>query len=142
MSDILNRVFSYRYETVRDQNCEYEPGQVWKIRSGLFEGTTLLIVGSEFEQRLGHGIHISVRGPIVLEGDEMLDGIPHLPFTVEALKASDIELTGFLSDIPNDWQGMFEDWMNDVETGDAGLFNLPVEEILEEIMQRLSAILL
>lgn len=142
MSDILNRVFSYRYETFHDESCGFEPGQVWKIGSGVFKGTSVLIVASEFEPRLGHGIHISVRGPIVLEGDEMLDGIPHLPFTVEALKASDIELTGVLSDIPDDWQGMYEDWMKDVSAGDAGLFNLTVEEILEEIMQRLSAILL
>ena len=142
MSDILNRVFSYRYETFDDDNCEFEPGQVWKIGSGMFEGTTLLIVHSEFHPQLGKGIHVSVRGALVLEGDEILDGIPHLPFTLEALRASDLVQTGYLSDIPKDWQGMYNDWMDDVGSGDAGLFNLPVEEILEEIMQRLSGILL
>lgn len=141
MSDILNRVFSTRFDTLDAERSEFEPGQVWRIASGEFTGTTLLIVKAETLSPLGFGIHISVRGPLMVNGESFLDGIPHLPFSPEALRVSDLELTGFLSNMPEDWEDMYQDWEKDALAGEAGYFSLPVSEILLTIMGKLSQIL-
>jgi hypothetical protein len=70
-------------------------------------------------------------------GNELM-GIPHLPFTPEALRASDLELVGQVSRISDDWVEMYEDWQSDAEAGEAGLFSLTVTDILDSIFSRLS----
>tara|TARA_B100000678_G_scaffold68923_1_gene56549 strand:- start:9453 stop:9932 length:480 start_codon:yes stop_codon:yes gene_type:complete len=141
MSDILNRLLSTRYETHSAASSPFAEGQVWRIESGQFAGTSFLIVKTEDHPFLGHAVHVSVRGPLMIEGDPVLDGIPHLPFTIDALEASDVELTGFVTDMVDDWKGMHADWEKDAQTGEAGLFSLPVEDVLTTIMVKLSAVL-
>ncbi|MAK61103.1 MAG: hypothetical protein CMK09_09020 [Ponticaulis sp.] len=141
MSDILNRVFSTRFDTINTAECEFEPGQVWRIAQGEFAGTTLLIVKVDILSPIGLGVHVSVRGPLMVDGEPFLDGIPHLPFSPDAMRVSDLEFTGFLSNMPDDWEEMYFDWEDDALAGEAGYFSLPVSEILLTILGKLSQIL-
>ena len=54
------------------------------------------------------------------------------------MRHSGLQLTGFISELPDDWEDMYEDWMSDAEMEEAGLFSLPLREILDTIMAKLS----
>ena len=53
------------------------------------------------------------------------------------MEASDLTLRGHVDEIPDDWKSMYDDWLGDVEDGDAGMLSLTPEEILGQIMSRL-----
>ena len=139
MNTRLAEIFSPRIDTQTDlESLEFETGQVWRIGYGDYEGVTLLVVKRERHPTLGNAIHICIRGPLFTKNGNELMGIPHLPFTPEALRASDLELVGQVSRISDDWVEMYEDWQSDAEAGEAGLFSLTVTDILDSIFSRLS----
>lgn len=139
MNARLAEIFSSRIDTQTDlEKLEFDRGQVWRIGYGDYEGVTLLIVKRERHETLGNAIHVCIRGPLHTRNGNELMGIPHLPFTPEALRASDLELVGHLSQISNDWVEMYEDWQSDARHGEAGLFSLTVTDILDSIFNRLS----
>lgn len=134
----LSRLFATRIDTHADcGRLAFEPGQIWQITGGQHAGVELLVVKTETDDTLGGLIHVSVRGPLYTRTGFQLEGIPHLPFLESALQSSRMELTGHADVIPDDWTGMYQDWISDAEAGDAGLFSLPAHEILEEIMSHL-----
>lgn len=138
MNTRLAEIFSTRIDTQVDlERLEYEEGQVWRIGYGEYEGVTLLVTHREQHPTLGNAIHICVRGPLHTKNGNELMGIPHLPFTPEALRASDLELVGHVTTISDDWVDMYEDWLEDALAGEAGLFSLTVTDILESIFNRL-----
>ncbi|MAP95224.1 MAG: hypothetical protein CMK07_09775 [Ponticaulis sp.] len=138
MSTLLNRLLSTRYETPVSGFAGFETGQVWRISGGEFNGVTLLVVKTEYHPTLGAAVHVSINGPLTIGSQAALDGIPHLPFTPEALEISDLEPVGFVSEQTDNWQDMYSDWADDAHKGDAGLFSLSVSEILGTIMAKLA----
>ena len=139
MNARLSELFATRIDTVSDlKQLEYEPGQVWTLQGGMYDGLQILIVKTEQHPTMGLSVHISVRGKLTTQGGSELEGIPHLPFTPDALRVSGLQLSGFISNLPDDWEGMYEDWLSDAEMEEAGLFSLPVTEILDTIMAKLS----
>ena len=139
MNARLSELFATRIDTVTSlDQLEYEPGQVWTVQGGLYDGLQILVVKTERHPLMGIAVHVSVRGTLTTQGGSELEGIPHLPFTPEALRHSRLELTGFISDLPDDWEDMYEDWLSDAEMEEAGLFSLPLQEILDTIMAKLS----
>ncbi len=139
MNARLSELFATRIDTVSDlEQLEFQSGQVWTVQSGRYDGLQILVVKTERHPTMGVAVHVSVRGPLTTEGGSELEGIPHLPFTPEAMRHSGLQLTGFISELPDDWQDMYEDWLSDAEMEEAGLFSLPLREILDTIMAKLS----
>lgn len=134
----LSRLFATRIDTQADKDClDFEPGQVWQIGRGDHAGVELLVVKIEEDPHHGKLVHVSVRGPLFTRSGFQLDGIPHLPFLDSALQATPIFLVGYVKEMPDGWQDMYNDWVKDANEGDAGLFSLPAGEILNEIMAHL-----
>lgn len=134
----LSRLFATRIDTQADKDqLRFETGQVWQLRSGDHAGVELLVVKLEEDILLGQLIHVTVRGPLFTRTGFQLDGIPHLPFLESALQSSDLALVGHVDTVPDDWEMMYYDWQTDVEDGDAGLFSLPADRILTDIMAHL-----
>lgn len=134
----LSRLFATQINTHTDKGAlQFEPAQVWQIARGEYAGVQLLVVKTEFDNRLGDLIHVTIRGPLYTRSGFELDGIPHLAFLDSALQNSNLSLVGHVADIPDDWKEMYSDWLNDVEDEDAGLLSLPAGEILGHIMSRL-----
>ena len=139
MNPRLSRLFATRIDTQSDADLiEYLPGQIWKITNGKFSGVTVMVVKTETLPRLGRAVHVSILGPMQTPGGAEFDGIPHLPFTPEAMNISDLDFIGQVSDVPENWIDMYDDWRADADMEEAGLFSLSVQEILETIMKKLA----
>lgn len=139
MNPRLSRLFATRIDTHGDAELvEYLPGQIWKITDGQFSGLTVMVIKTETLPRLGRAVHVSILGPMHTPGGAEFEGIPHLPFTPEAMNISGLDFIGQVSDIPDNWIDMYDDWRADADMEEAGLFSLSVQEILETIMKKLA----
>lgn len=137
MNPRLAEIFSSRPETRHPTAAPFRVGQVWQVLRGDQIGAQLLIVKIDRDPGLDPVVHVTVKGPLYTSGGSTLEAIPHLPFTAEALRASDLHLVGKVDPVPEDWRSMHEDWLDDVASGEAGLFILPADEVLSHIMERL-----
>ncbi|MAI91882.1 hypothetical protein [Ponticaulis sp.] len=139
MNARLSRLFATRIDTVSDiAELEFEAGQIWTMTDDGYAGVSVLVTKVERHKTLGASVHVSIRGTLRTKGGSELEGVPHLPFTPEALAASNLDLIGYINDLPDDWEDMYEDWLSDAEMGEAGLFSLPVCEVLDTIMSKLA----
>ena len=57
--------------------------------------------------------------------------LPHAPVDRNTLDNSVTELVGALSTEPSDFADGYEIWKESFETGDAGVFDIPVTQIIE-----------
>ena len=138
MNPRLEALFALKNETHEETWTNiYTEGEIFEITAGDHRGVRILIVKTEFDERFGHAVHVSVKGSLMTPGGSVLDAIPHLPFRPDALEATPLHKVGQLRTIPDDWKGMYQDWQSDVEDGEAGLFILPVDEIISDILARL-----
>ncbi|MFC6198904.1 hypothetical protein [Ponticaulis profundi] len=138
MNARLSRLFATQIDTLADRGTlQFEAGQVWEIDEGEFSGVQLLVVKTEMDEDLGQIVHVTVRGPLQTLGGSELDGIPHLPFLHSALDQSDLTLAGHVERVPGDWRPMYDDWVQDAEEDEAGVFSLSAGRVLGDIMARL-----
>ena len=109
----------------------YQAGQIWryKTRPGE-EDSTLIIVKTEYyDEVIGNVIHISVTGVRIknpnVEG-EIIDKVPHMPFSESAITASVVELIDQGADLPS-----FEEGYNMWKSASGGIFTIQVSEAVE-----------
>ena len=113
--------------------ASFAEGEVWsyKTRAGETD-STLLINKIENDPRLGVIYHISVLG-VLVKSRHAPSGVtrelPHIPVGRETLEASCIRMVGRSAPNPAYADG-YAQWRQAFEEGQAGVFNIPVSEIV------------
>lgn len=114
---------------------EFATGQVWHYHSRPQDVGSRIIIGLlETDPRLGQLVHIQVTGVVAsgpLSDSPSRRVISHLPISAEALSHSVTDLDS--AAIPN-LSGLregYERWRADFDRGEAGIFTIPVREIVE-----------
>jgi len=113
------------------QDSEFKAGQVWNYRTRPTEAnSTLTICKVEIAGKLGKVIHISL-ADVKVKSDKNIDGfatnISHLPFSESAVKQSVTKLVKEGVALP-DYQEGYDLWRNSVESGEGGVWTIPVAE--------------
>ena len=120
---------------------QFSEGQVWNYRARLEEPTsTLLINKVEVEPKLGEVYHISVRW-VRVKNRHAPNGVstelPHFPVSRKTLELSVTTLVGQSPANPDYLEG-YATWRKAYEEGNAGVFTIPVAEIVGFVESTLS----
>jgi hypothetical protein len=111
---------------------KYRPGQVWSYRTRVGEEQSrVTILRVDREPSAGYIVHLAVDG-LSIKNPTSRDGvartISHLPFSE---KATDQSLTDLLDTGPiPDYQEGYQTWREGFERGEAGVWSIPVEEVV------------
>ena len=113
--------------------AEYKAGQVWKYKTRPGEeGSLLYIVKIDNEKGYGNIYHIYVDG-LKIRNTRIKGGIqsqlPHAPVNEKTLTESVTNLVRERGNMPDISEG-YEVWRKSFDTGHAGVFNIPVIEII------------
>jgi len=117
-------------------DADYEVGQIWayKTRPGE-EASRLYICRIDRHEKIGRIFHIFVDG-LKIKNDRVESGcqqdLPHAPVDASTLDASVTALLDTVDDVPDVSEG-YETWKEDFDTGEGGVFNIPVARIIEYI---------
>ncbi|MCO1336868.1 hypothetical protein MO867_21300 [Microbulbifer sp. OS29] len=110
-------------------DVKIKEGQEWKYdnREGE-ESSRAIILKIEESKDNSLIVHIHVSGIKINNpnGDESIEEITHMPFSIEALGASLHEFIGE-SDIPDYLDG-YNSWKREYESGNAGVFSISIGE--------------
>lgn len=111
----------------------YKPGQIWsyKNRKGE-EDSYLTILKVEEYSEAGTAIHVAVYNVNIIgpkSGVFYGQTISHMPFSREALEDSVTELKEDTSALP-DFEEGYNDWKEQFEKGNAGIFSITVAEAI------------
>ena len=111
----------------------YKPGQVWtyKNRKGE-EDSYLTILKVEEYPEAGTAIHVAISNVNIIgtrSGEFYGHTISHIPFSREALDDSVTELKKETSALP-DFEEGYNDWKEQFEKGNAGIFSITVAEAI------------
>ncbi|APO96496.1 hypothetical protein BJD12_16710 [Xanthomonas vesicatoria ATCC 35937] len=121
---------------VTAQAQQFAEGQVWEYRNRAEEsGSTLLINRIEIEPNIGEVFHISVRDVRVKNAhapNAISTQLPHFPVSRTALESSVTTLVGHAAVNPEYLEG-YATWRTAFEEGNAGVFTIPVNEIVDAI---------
>jgi hypothetical protein len=114
----------------------FAPGQVWQYRTRVGESDSRLLINKiEVEPDVGEIFHISVRA-VRLRDTDSTDRIgvtlPHFPVSRATLEASVTALDG-LAAANAAWLQGYATWRVAYEEGTAGVFSIPVAEIVEVV---------
>jgi hypothetical protein len=118
------------------QDSEFKVGQVWNYRTRPTEtNSTLTICKIEIAGKLGKVIHISL-ADVKVKNPRKVDGvdthISHLPFAESAVKQSVTQLVKEGVELP-DYKEGYDLWRNSVESGEGGVWTIPVAEVVAGI---------
>ncbi|WP_309573226.1 hypothetical protein [Deinococcus sp.] len=125
---------------------EFAPGQRWTYHTRPGEETsTVLILASEHSPENGGPdspvVHIRLDG-LRLHSPHLAGGVQedlaHSPVSEAALKDSVMELIQEGVAVNEDLDGL-EDWRDAYARGEAGVFTLPVKELVEAVEQAINA---
>ncbi len=118
---------------------QFEPGQVWRMKGRLQDPDPhVLILAIAETARLGPVYSIAISGVAIpnpaIEGgvQEML---PHAPVTKDVLTVGITELVasdGPLADDPG-FEESYWQWREPFDRGEAGVFTIPLAEILDVV---------
>jgi hypothetical protein len=116
--------------------ADFAAGQVWsyKTRSGE-EASTLLINKVEPNARLGPIYHISVFGVHIKNAQApsgFTSDLPHFPVGRKTLQDSCIKRVGSRKANPDYLEG-YAQWHGEFTQGKAGVFTIPVSEIISVV---------
>ncbi len=120
---------------------EFKAGQVWSYHTRPNElRSTLLIDKVESDAKLGPIYHISVTG-VKVKNPRAPDGatqeLPHFPVSRKTLEDSVVKLVGNAAPNPKYLEG-YATWKQAFDAGNAGIFTIPVAEIVDFIEKTLN----
>lgn len=115
---------------------EYSVGQIWEYKSrNSEENSRVYIVQIDQHEQLGKIYHICVKDTRIknphIPGGVQFD-LPHAPVDEETLKLSLIKLLGETNELPDISEG-YKVWKEAFEAGEAGVFNIPISQIIQYI---------
>lgn len=116
----------------------YAIGQVWEYKTREGEtGSRLYIVHIDEHEKLGKIYHVFVDGVAIknphIEGG-IQDVLPHAPVDEKTLELSLIKMSGTTKQLPDISEG-YSVWKEAFDSGDGGVFNISVSQIIEYIEQ-------
>lgn len=123
--------------TTADVQIDFQAGQRWTYRTRPGEDTSTVLILRRDDEPTGTVLHVALDGlrlgnPHVPGGVQMALG--HAPVTVDALRASVLELIQVHAHLPAD-EGGYRQWREAADRGEAGVFTLTIAEILDVIGQ-------
>lgn len=116
---------------------EFAEGQVWKMESGFYQDTKVVIVKVEDHPAQKHVVHISVLGPITGRNGIIVSELPHFPFRTEGLNKSNIFNVGMTKELPDSWREGYELWNKEAMAGSAGAFTISVSEVIDTVFSQI-----
>jgi hypothetical protein len=115
---------------------DFAEGQVWSYRSRpAEEGSVLLINKIEVDPKLGQIFHISVlevRVKNKRSPSGMTSELPHFPVSRKTLESSCVAMLRTAKPNPEYMEG-YGEWRREFLKGKAGVFDIPVSQIVESI---------
>ncbi|NTY01442.1 hypothetical protein [Deinococcus sp. JMULE3] len=123
--------------TTPDVQIDFQAGQRWTYRTRPGEDTSTVLILRRDDEPSGVVLHVALDG--LRLGNSHLPGgvqmeLGHAPVTVDALRASVLELIQVNAPLPND-EGGYRQWREAADRGEAGVFTLTLAEILDVIGQ-------
>ncbi|MFZ4059405.1 MAG: hypothetical protein ACOYKE_14780, partial [Ferruginibacter sp.] len=116
-----------------NQVIHFEVGQVWKFINRIGEEKSTLTILKVDDEVSGKIVHIRVDGiSIVNPAGILTHELLHLPFSITALEDSVTELINQVNELPEFLNG-YEHWKSAFDEGKAGVWKLPVHEVVEAI---------
>ena len=115
---------------------EYQVGQVWEYKTRPHEESSLIyIVLIDKDEKLGSIYHVSIdrlkiKNPKTDSG--LQDILPHAPVDRNTLDNSVTNLVEITSKLPDISEG-YQIWKQAFDSGEGGVFNTPVQQIIEYI---------
>jgi hypothetical protein len=112
----------------------YQTGQIWKYRARDGEATSqVVIINSTLIPGKGVIYSVAVEG-VQLKNPWITGGIqtnlPHAPVSAGALDLSVLELVGIRPSPLEEYGDAFQEWKQPFDRGEAGVFTIPIAEIL------------
>ena len=112
----------------------FEPGQVWRYRTRTGEEESRVqILKVDVDPKAGEIIHIAVNGIRIERSAGDLTPISilgHVPVARQALEASELVFEAENTELPEFEEG-YHMWRTGFEAGNAGVFSVPVAEIVD-----------
>jgi len=126
--------------TPTNQHKQYSCGQVWKYKTRHHEPhSRLTIVQIDQDIKNTPIFHIHINGLDIKNPhhpDGILNTLPHSPVALETLDCSVIELDKILADFPDQFEG-YSEWLKSWEQGKAGIFSLPIKDMIDFVEKSL-----
>ncbi len=122
-------------------DSRFQVGQIWKYQTRLVDPkSTLRILKVERLHRTTIAVHIQVNGLHTKSASDKQGGgtASHLPFSEEALEASVTELLAANQPLPEDYEEGYGMWRAAFLNGKAGVFAVPVAEVVNMIEEMMS----
>ena len=115
-------------------NPKYKTGQVWAYHTRRYESaSTIIVVKTEVDDKLGSIIHIYVQGVRMKNPQDKLglsSVVSHLPCSEEAINDSATHVVRETALLP-DFEEGYQEWRKAFEGGQAGVWGIPVAEIID-----------
>lgn len=115
-------------------NANFKVGQVWAYNTRPYEaGSTLTIVKTEMDDKLGSIVHIHVQGVRMKNPHDKLglsSVISHLPCSEESVSQSVVQVLQESSSLPNYEEG-YQEWRTAFDAGQAGIWGIPVAKMID-----------
>ncbi len=120
---------------------EFSAGQIWKYKTRPGEEASRLVVCKvETHEKFGTIIHIHVED-LAIKNPRPPGGVSrvigHLPFAEEALRQSVVTIAGRRKTLP-DYEEGYKTWKEAFDAGKAGIFTVPVAEVVAFMEQALN----
>ena len=119
----------------------FEPGQVWRMKGRPQDPEPLVLILASVESPvLGTVWSVAIAGvsiPNARTKDGIQEMLPHAPVTQSVLEEGVIDLVaddGPLADDP-DFEESYWQWREPFDRGEAGVFTVPLTEILDIVEQ-------
>jgi hypothetical protein len=116
----------------------FKPGQVWRYAAREHEEQSRVhILRIDSNRTVGDIVHIAISGVRIERSDASsayITNISHVPVSPQALESSDLSLESELEEIP-DFEEGYRIWREAFDSGDAGIFSIPVAEIVDVMEQ-------
>lgn len=116
--------------------AEFKVGQVWEYKTRKGEESSLLyIVKIDKDEKIGNIYHIYLDG-LRIKNPHTVSGIqeylPHVPVDETTLKESVMNVSRSTMRLPDISEG-YQTWKEAFDSGKGGVFNIPVNKVVEYI---------
>jgi hypothetical protein len=120
----------------------YEQGQVWQYNSRPEdENSVLIVVATEAHEKYGVIVSVTVVGLQMRSTHHekgYIEHVSHLPLAEKALDESVTECLGYADELPPFEEG-YNAWKEAFDAGNAGIFTIPVAEVVQAMEAAMNA---
>ncbi len=142
MLQAIKNIFGIgRYKlTQSDQYKQYHCGQVWSYKTRHHEPhsrLTIIRIDRDIKDTPIFHVYIDnleIKNPNHPDG--VLNDLQHSPITLETLDSSVNEFDKIQAELPDQSEG-YSEWLKNWELGKAGIFSMPIKEMIDFVEKSL-----